>query len=322
VITRRALSRTACAGLLGQAVGTAEAGQSLRLLVGAQPGSASDRQARAFAPFLERHLPHTEIGLTNLPGEAGLVAYRALAEADPSGRLLGWVSTPVLPARMIDRGGGGLMDRLRLLGATEVEPIAFVSPAASPLVTAQDIIRRSDENADAVPLGTPPAGSAPHLAALRLQAVSGTHLNIVAFPSTAAARQAVIARNVAAAALGLADAIGALRDGKLVGLGVAMRDRANAFPDMPPLYDLGIELFAPIRRGLAAPALIPAEVAERIADAMQEVVADPEFLAEAEDAGFIATWLDGAAWTAQALQERSELAQLWHASPWLSEGTG
>ena len=77
-------------------------------------------------------------------------------------------------------------------------------------------------------------------------------LNIVAFPSAAAARQAAVSGNVAAAALGLSNAIGDLREGRLVGLGIAAANRADAFPDMPPLRDSGLDLSAVIRRGLAA----------------------------------------------------------------------
>jgi len=322
MIRRRALVASLGAGLLALPPRRARAGHSLRLLVGATPGSASDQQARAFAPFLERHLPHVEVGLTNLPGEAGLVAYRALAEADTAGALLGWVSTPALPARMIDRRGDGVMNRLLLLGSVELEPIAFVSPAASPLITANDIIKRSAEDADAVPLGTPPAGSAPHLAALRLQALAGTHLNIVAFPSAAAVRQAVVSRNVAAAALGLSDVIAPLREDKLVGLGIATDSRAEAFPDMPPLHDLGLPLFAPIRRGLAAPVGAPADVIARVVEAMQGVLEDPEFVAAAGATGFVSIWLDGPAWTAHANAERAALEQLWRIEPWLAEGGG
>ena len=110
---------------------------------------------------------------------------------------------------MIDRGEPSLGKRIRLLGQVEREPIAFVSPASEPANSIQDIIQRASDDADAVPLGTPPAGSPPHLAALRLQVLAQTQLNIVTFPSAEAARQAVLEGNVSAAALGLSAAIGA-----------------------------------------------------------------------------------------------------------------
>jgi tripartite-type tricarboxylate transporter receptor subunit TctC len=304
------------------AAGTVVASEILVLLVGARPGSSTDQLARSFAPFLVRHMPFTEIDVRNVEGSAGLVAARALAEAAPTGAILGWAATPNLPARMVDRGGDDLMQRIVLLGAVQKEPVCIVSPAATPLGSVQDIVERSADDAGAVPLGTPPPGSPPHLAALRLQAIAGTRLNIVAFPSAEAARQAAVAGNVAAAALSLSNAIGELREGRLVGLGIAAKNRADVFPDMPPLRDSGLDLSAVIYRGLAAPIGLPQEVAERLRTAMQAVVADSEFHEQADSIGFIPSWIDGASWTARADAERAELARLWATEPWLQEGAG
>jgi tripartite-type tricarboxylate transporter receptor subunit TctC len=197
VIRRRHL----LAGVASLAVAPAAGGaETITLLVGAKPGSPVDVLARAFVPFLARHLPGVTV--VNVPGGGGLAALQALAQAESTGATLGWVATPTLPARMVDRGADDLLQRIKMVAAVEKEPIAIVSPTATPLGSVQDIVARAADDADAVPLGTPPPGSPPHLAALRLQALAGTRLNIVAFPSAAAARQAAIGGNVAAAALG------------------------------------------------------------------------------------------------------------------------
>src|SRR5262249_23288954 len=141
-----------------------------------------------------------------------------------------------------------------------------------------------------------------------------------AFPSAAAARQAAVAGNVAAAALGLSSAISDLREGRLVGLGVAAAARADAFPDMPPLRDAGLDLSAVVRRGLAAPAGVAALGAQQRAGAMQAIVGDTEFHELADSSGFVAKWRDGASWTVDAESERAELAKLWTTEPWLQEG--
>ena len=101
-------------------------------------------------------------------------------------------------------------------------------------------------------------------------------LNIVAFPSAAAARQAAVSGNVAAAALGLSSAIGDLRDGRLVGLGIAAASRADAFPDMPPLRDFGPRPFGgdPSRPGGAGRA-VHRSWRGACSRALQAVVEDP-----------------------------------------------
>jgi tripartite-type tricarboxylate transporter receptor subunit TctC len=304
------------------AAGAARADGTVTLLIGARPGSGTDAVARSFAPFLARHLPLSDIDVRNVQGSAGLTAAQAVADAPSTGAILGWVATPTLPARMVDRGGDDLMQRIVLIGAVQKEPVCIVSPAATPLGSVQDIVERAADDAGAVPLGTPPPGSPPHLAALRLQSIAGTRLNIVAFPSAEAARRAAVAGNVAAAALSLSNAIGELREGRLVGLGIAAKNRADAFPDMPPLRDSGLDLSALIFRGLAAPVGLPQELTERLRSAMQAVVADPEYHEQADSIGFIPSWLDGPDWTARAEVERAELARLWATEPWLQEGGG
>jgi tripartite-type tricarboxylate transporter receptor subunit TctC len=319
VIRRRHLLLGAAALAAAGAAGT---NATVALLVGARPGSATDAVARSFAPFLARHLPFSDIDVRNVEGSAGLTAAQAVADAPPTGAILGWVATPALPARMVDRGGDDLMRRIVLLGAVQKEPVCIVSPAATPLGSVQDIVERSADDAGAVPLGTPPPGSPPHLAAQRLQVIAGTRLNVVAFPSAEAARQAAVAGNVAAAALGLSNAISELREGRLVGLGIAAKNRTDVFPDMPPLRDSGLDLSAIIYRGLAAPLGLSPVLISQVQTAMQAVVADPEFHDQADSIGFIPGWVDGSTWTARAEVERAELAHLWATEPWLQEGAG
>jgi tripartite-type tricarboxylate transporter receptor subunit TctC len=319
MIRRRHLLAGAAALAIAPA---ASAVETVTLLIGAKTGSPADALARAFAPCLARHLGSAIITVSNVHGSAGLAAFQALAEAEPTGATLGWVATPALPARMVDREADDLLRRIVMLGAVEKEPIAIVSPVATPLGSVQDIVARAADDAEAVPLGTPPPGSPPHLAALRLQALAGTRLNIVAFPSAAAARQAAIAGNVAAAALELSNAIGDLRDGRLVGLGIAATNRADAFPDMPPLRDSGLDLSAVIRRGLAAPAGLPEPIRERLGHALQAVVEDLEFHDHADTNGLVSSWRDGATWAAEVEDERAELAKLWATEPWLQDGEG
>ena len=312
--------RASLAGLAAAAAGSwpARARRFATLVTAAPAGSSGDDIARSFARYLENALMGPEIHVRNVPGDGGRAALLVLAAAPPSGATIGWIATPVLPARAVDRSDPDLPSRLILLGSVEREPIAFVASAADPLESVRDIVQRAGQDAGALPLGTPPPGSPPHLAALRLQAITQTRLNIIPFPSAAAARQALLGGNVTAAALGLSDTIRALRDEKLVGLGIAARKRAGILPDMPVLSEAGVPLAAWIRRGLAVPADTPREIQEPLIAAARAVAADPAFVAQAETMGLLAAWSDGAAWTVQVEKERAELTALWTADPWLN----
>ena len=122
--------------------------------------------------------------------------------------------------------------------------------------------------------------------------------------------------------LALGDVVEFLRSGRLTGLGIAARRRADAFPEMPPLQDAGLPLSAVIQRGIAVAAGTPAEAVARIAAALQQVVADPEFIALGENGGFKPLWISGDIWASQTVADRASLAQLWSGAPWLAVGLG
>ncbi len=294
----------------------------LTMLLGFPPGTAADAAARTFVGFLAPRLAGTDIVPTNLPGEGGRTMLAALGDAPPGGATIGWVMTPTLPARMIDRSDPSLGERIRLLGQIEREPIAFVSPSSDPANSIQDIIQRASDDAGAVPLGTPPPGSPPHLAALRLQVLAQTRLNIVTFPSSAAARQAVLDGNVSAAALGLSEVIGDLQDGSLSAIGIAARRRFGLLPDTPVLDEGGIPLSAFIRRGIGVPAGTSPDVVAALVDVIRATARDSAFAEQAQANGYYAAWTEGADWLAQMQSEQAALAKLWESNPWLSSSGG
>ncbi|MDR3528969.1 MAG: tripartite tricarboxylate transporter substrate-binding protein [Rhodopila sp.] len=304
------------------AIQTPRPKRHLTMLLGVPEGSGPDRVARDFVGFLVARLPGFDITLHNLHGDAGHAMLTALSNAPPSATTVGWVLTPTLPARIIDRDDPALIQRIQLIGQVEREPVAFVSPSSDPANTVQDIIQRASDDADAVPLATPPAGSPPHLAALRLQVLAQTQLNIVTFPSASAARQAVLAGNVSAAALGLSQVIGDIRDGNLTAIGIAARRRFGLLPDAPILDEGGIPLAAFIRRGIAVPVGTPADLIATLTDAMRAVTEDDAFREYAEANGYYAAWADGPAWLAQMQTEQVALAKLWETDPWLSSSGG
>ena len=328
MITRR---RALLSGLALSAAGSAANADAMKrriiLLIGSPEGSGAGQIARDFATYFGSHLAAqqpdgTEVEQRNLARDAGHEMLAALGDAPPTGQIIGWVATPTLPARMIDRDDPALLQRIALLGQVEREPVAFVSPANDPADSVQDIIQRAADDADAVPLATPPAGSPPHLAALRLQMLAQTRLNIVTFPSSAAARQAVLAGNVSAAALGLSEVIDGVRDGTLSALGIAAHRRFGLLPDTPILDEAGIPLSAFIRRGVAVPAGTPPEMMAMLARVARAVTEDDAFRQQAEAKGCYAAWEDGAAWLERLEAEHAVLARLWQTDPWLSSSGG
>jgi tripartite-type tricarboxylate transporter receptor subunit TctC len=309
------LAGVCIAALVGR---PASARRLITMVTAAPAGTNGDEIARLFAQHLGQFLTELEIQVRNVSGDGGRAALNTLADAPPSGGTVGWVISPVLSARAVDRGDPHLPSRLTLLGSVLREPIAFVASSDNPLDSVRDMIERTSQDSGGLPLGTPPPGSPSHLAVLRLQVMTQTRLNIIPFPSAAAARQALLGGNVTAAALGLSDVIAALRDQKLVGLGIAAHRRSGILPDMPILSEAGVPLAAWIHRGLAVPVGTPPAAAEPLITALRAVCDDADFEVQAEAMGLLAAWNDGPGWRIQIEREGEELAALWATDPWLN----
>ncbi|MDB5373172.1 MAG: hypothetical protein JWP04_1814 [Belnapia sp.] len=298
----------------GQA--SARAG-SVTLLVGAAPGSGPDSWTRSFAPFLERHWPHAVIGIRNLPGEGGLAAARAMAEAPPDGRLIGSVATPQLLARLVEADATALLPRLDFLAAVAEEPLVLVGhPGTVPdlamlreLATLRGLAARAT-------LGTPPQGSAAQLAGVALGLA--LPLGLLAFANAAAAREAVMAGNIPCAMLAAPQAIAALRDGRLAGLGIAQALRSPLLPEVPTLREQGIPLVLTAHRGFVLPAGVPPERTEPLVRALRAATGDPEFAAQAEDQGYVPSFLGPTLWTPLLRRSATELANRWTIDPWVA----
>jgi tripartite-type tricarboxylate transporter receptor subunit TctC len=283
------------------------------LLVPAPAGTSPDRWARQVAPFLERAWPRQRLALRNLPGRGGLAGLAELAAAAPGARMIGVLTTPVLLARAVEASEASPLDRIAPLGALIEEPVVLV--AAPGGVASLDALRA----ATGASFGTPPPGTAAHMAGMRMAERAG--VTPLVFPSGAAARQAAAGGHVAAAALTLPDAIGFLRDNRLVALGIATSQRAPLLPDLPTLREAGLELLGATRRGFALAPDAPAEWRAWLVEGLRKLAEDPDLTAECAEAGQIPRFLGPEPWTALLRRQEDALRRRWREDPWLPRRT-
>ena len=236
----------------------AEPVTEVTLLTGGAEGGPTDLWLRAFAPFLERHLPHRAVSVSNRPEASRAQLLVTIASAPANGRSLGYAVTPDIFAQPGTGRASGLLKRLRLLGAVAEDPLVLVAPPETSLASLQ-------REREPQTLALPPQGSTAALATPALQ----EHLPLAPlnFPS-AAARQATLSGNVSAALVRLSDAIAALQEGRLAALGLALAERCALLPETPTLSERGIPLVASARRGFVLPAGTPDAVAAPLAAAL------------------------------------------------------
>jgi tripartite-type tricarboxylate transporter receptor subunit TctC len=72
-------------------------------------------------------------------------------------------------------------------------------------------------------------------------------------------------------------------------LAVASEERLPTDPDVPTFKELGIELVGGAYRGLAVPSSTPEDIRQAVSDIIGKINADPAFIKQMEDAGFVLT---------------------------------
>ncbi|HYF06144.1 MAG TPA: tripartite tricarboxylate transporter substrate-binding protein [Acetobacteraceae bacterium] len=303
---RRDLLALAGVGLALPAL--AQPSMTLRLIVGAPRGTGTDRWARGFAPFLERHWPRSSVSLVSQPGEGGLAAARSLLAAPPDGQTIGLASVPSLIARIVERGETDLLDRLVFVAAVTEEPVVLVAPPGTDFAALRLYGGRGF-------MGCPPPGSAGQLVAVEL--ANTLPLTPLSFPNATAARQAVLAGNLAAALLLLPDVLSALREERLVALAAGPTERSPLLPEVPSFAERGLPAPFYARRGCMLPHGVPADLQAKLERSLRAVVTDPEFVAQGAETGFRPRFIAGESWTAELRTIAQRLNARWSRTPWI-----
>ncbi len=308
-ISRRALTGLA-AGLLLPAPALANRRNAVDLLVPGPAGGTPDRMARALAPFLERAWPRQALMLRNCPGRGGLEVVSELADRRRARPAIAMLTTPLLLARAVEAGEDSPLSRMAPLAALIEEPVVLVT--APGRTTDLDKLRAGAPDSS---IGTPPAGTGGHVAGMRLAERAG--LPLLPFPSAAAARQAAAAGHVAASALTLPDAIGFLRENKLVALGVALPERIPLLPELPTLREAGLEVLGATRRGFALAKDAPENWRNWLRAGLESLAADPDLAAQCGEVGQVPRFLGPEAWGSLLIRQEEQLRRRWRDEPWL-----
>lgn len=309
---RRALLGLAAVLPLPAAAGAARRDPA-ELVVPAPPGSGPDRWARGIAPFLERAWPRQPLVVRNRPGRSGMEAAGELAAAPPRRSLL-VLTTPVMLARAVESGEASPVARLSPLAALVEEPALLVAAPGGP--GDLDALRNGTRTS---PIATPPPGTGAHVTGLRLAERAG--LPILPFPSATAARQAAAAGHVVAAVLTVPDAIGLLRDNRLVALGIAASRRSALLPEVPTLREAGLELLGATRRGFALGPGTEPEWRSWLTDGLARLAGDPDLESFCAENGQVPRFLGPEAWAGLLTRQEEELRRRWQEAPWLPRRT-
>jgi len=172
-------------------------------------------------------------------------------------------------------------------------PIALVSAqdimlAVNPKVPANtlaELIAYAKANPGKLNYGSSGAGSAPHLAAELFKSMAGVNMIHVPFKGSSESMNATLAGTVDMTFFAFSSALPNAKAGKLRGLAVGGTKRNPALPNAPSISEALPGYIATSWTALVAPPGTPAAVAQKLQQAMVEVLKMPDVQARMLEAG-------------------------------------
>ena len=246
----------------------------VRIIVPLPAGSAPDIQARIYAEQLSK-LWGRGVVVEDRPGGGGIIGTQAVLSAAPDGHTLLYAVSSifvVLPAQR-DKPGFDVNRDLIPIGLTSNSGFVLAASAKLGIKTLGELITLAKSEPYKLIIGTNPAGSLPHMAAVQFVQMSQAPLTVV--PSNGGTNEAI--REIMGGRVHVViDALPALRGaidaGDLKALAIMTRERVPTEPDIPIAADTVPGLFALGWSALVAPRGAPAAIVRQLTDELHKVI--------------------------------------------------
>ena len=271
--SRRALLGAAALAPLAHPALAAFPDQTVRVIVPWNAGGLADILMRAIAPDMARQLGQPVV-IENRAGANGAVGTQAVARANPDGHSLILANAETHAINPL------VYPRLAYNPITDFTPVTVFANGPFVLITKQNLGAETLDAFIALARSQPGRltfaswgiGSTSHLAMELLIRSERLEMVHVPFAGAAPAATALLAGQVDCMFLNAGPAEASARDGRLKILGVGAAARIPLLPNTPTLAELGKPIDAANWFGLLAPARLPADVANRIAQVTAEAL--------------------------------------------------
>ncbi len=285
----------------------------VEIVVGFTAGGATDLDARAVAPLLERRLGGTVV-VVNRPGAGGEVALASVARARADGHTLGTTNMPGLLTIPIERRAQFKLDDFAGVANIVTDPNTITVHEDSPYRSMQDILAAAKAQPDRLTFASTGVGTDDHLLLVLMQKQTDTSFTHVVFQGDPQLFTAILGKQVDVLGLNLGP-VSAQPD-KLRTIAMAGATRSRFRPEVPTLKELGIDVVMGSERGIVAPAATPPAVMAKLREAMADVVKDPDFSRVLQTRFTEPGFEDGEAWFTRLRGLQEGYRTLWERTPW------
>lgn len=271
-------------------------GEDLTLIVPYGPGGGYDSYSRLVAPYLADELGAASVTVENMPGAGGLIGVTNIFTAEPDGTTFGIANGPGMTGSVLaeDEGVNFDLEEFTFLGRLAAEPRFMTVGAHTPWESMEELLEDDDLDFTFGASGT--GGSTYTDAVLIMESLGFDADFVTGYDGTEDISLAVAAEEIDGLVATVSSTLPDVEAGDQRGMVVVAEERDDDLPDIPTVMELepegeGLEVaethlaMSDLGRLMLAPAGMPDDIAQELRDALQSVLEDEEFLADAEEQG-------------------------------------
>ena len=258
----------------------------MRLIVGFAAGSSGDVTARIIGHKLGDLLGQNVI-VENRPGASSMVAsdYVARSAKDGYTLLLGTIALTINPTLLPNKGPNVEKDLTPVVLVGSIPNILVVNPKLD-VKDVKGLIALARQKPDELLYGAAGLGSGPHMATELFKQMAGIKMTGVLYPGSAQTAIDLISGRIQVMFAPASTVLGFIKDGRVKALATTEAKRASVAPDLPTIAESGLPGYAAgVWFGILGPSGMPQPVVDKISEATNKALKDPETLKELERQG-------------------------------------
>lgn len=286
-VTRRALPALALAPLAAPAFAQARfPDRPITVIVPFAAGGPTDTVARLLSEAMGRDLGGTVV-VENVGGAGGTLGAQRVAQARPDGYTLlvhhiGMATIPTLYRRLAYDPINGF----ETVGLITEVPMTLVGRRTLEANTMQELVALVRQRGDRINLANAGVGAASHLCGILFQSALNLPLTTVPYRGTGPAMNDLVGGTVDLMCDQTTNTTEQIRAGTIKAFATTTSTRVPSLPDIPTAREAGMPNFeVSVWHGLYAPRGTPAEIVNRLSQALQVALRNEALVRRFADLG-------------------------------------
>jgi len=258
----------------------------IHLIVGFAAGSSGDVAARIVGHKLGELLGQ-QIVVENRPGASSMIAtdYVARSPKDGYTLLFGTIALTINPILMPTKAPDVEKDLAPIVLVGSISNILVVSKDLN-VSSAKELIALAKQKPDELLYGAAGLGSGPQMATELFKQMAGIKMTGVLYPGSAQTVMDLVSGRIQVMFSPASTVLGFIKDGRVKALATSEAQRTSAAPDLPTIAEAALPGYATgLWFGILGPAGTPKPIIDKISEAANKALKDPDVRKQLETQG-------------------------------------